>query len=55
MKRLYEVYLGEQREWVGRQLLSFEAMLEKQDLREIAQLRTQLVQTLDRFEGKVPL
>jgi molecular chaperone HscC len=51
LKRLFEMSLGDRREWVARQLLAYEGVLERQDPREIAQARVELLQSLDQFEG----
>jgi molecular chaperone HscC len=51
LKRLYEQHLGDAREWVGRQHAGFEAVLERQNPRDIAHAREQLTEVLDQFEG----
>jgi molecular chaperone HscC len=51
LKRLYEQHLGDAREWVGRQHSSFEAVLEKQNPRDIVHAREQLTEALNQFEG----
>lgn len=51
IKRLYEQSLGDRRAWVGQLLIRFEALLERQDPREIAHARAELTQLLDQFEG----
>lgn len=54
LKRLYEQYLGDRREWLGQQLSIYEKILEQQDPRDIAHARSDLSKLLDQFEG-VPL
>jgi molecular chaperone HscC len=51
LARLYEQNLGERREWVARHLSAFEALLERQDPRDIAHVRAELTRLLDQFEG----
>lgn len=51
LTRLYEVNLGELREWIAQRMLSFEKALQTQDPREIAHVRTDIVRGLDQFEG----
>jgi molecular chaperone HscC len=49
--RLYEQHLGERREWLGRQLSLFEAIVERQDPHAIAHARNELTRLLDQLEG----
>lgn len=51
LARLYEQHLGERREWLGRQLSLFEAIVERQDPRDIAHARSELTRLLDHLEG----
>jgi len=51
LARLYEQHLGERREWLGRQLSLFEAIVERQDPREIAHARSELARAMDLFDG----
>jgi molecular chaperone HscC len=51
LKRLFEQQLGEHREWVGRQLTAFEAVLERQNPRDIAHAREELTAALNQLEG----
>lgn len=51
LKRLFEQHLGDNREWVARQYAGFEAVLERQNPRDIAHAREQLTGLLDQFEG----
>jgi molecular chaperone HscC len=51
LKRLFQLNLGERREWVARNLVVFETALEKQDPREISHVRNQIVRSLEQFEG----
>jgi molecular chaperone HscC len=51
LARLYEQHLGERREWLGRQLSRFEALVDRQDPREIAHARSELIRVLDQLEG----
>jgi molecular chaperone HscC len=51
LKRLYEINIGDRREWVAQHLLAFEGVLQRQDPREIAQARVDLAGRLDQFEG----
>jgi molecular chaperone HscC len=51
LARLYEQYLGERREWLGRQLSLFEAIVERQEPRDIAHARSELTRLLDHLEG----
>ncbi len=50
-ERLFEESLGDLRQHVSRLLAGFEAVLARQDLREIAKARQELLQGLDRIEG----
>jgi molecular chaperone HscC len=51
-ERCYEMQLGDKRELVSRVITSFEAVLERQDPREVEQARTQLLAALDGIEGE---
>ena len=51
-RRCYEQFLGERRESVARILTVFEAVLDRQDPREIASALAQLHQALDAIEGE---
>lgn len=51
LKRLYEQNLGDRREWVGHQMQAFEAVLDRQDPREISHYCAQLTNALNQFEG----
>ena len=51
LKRLFEQHLGENREWVGRQYAAFEAVLGRQNPRDIAHAREELTVMLNQFEG----
>lgn len=51
-ERLYRELLGDKREAVGHYLARFISVLERQDLREIALARTELVEALDQIEGE---
>jgi molecular chaperone HscC len=51
LARLYEQYLGERREWLGRQLSLFEAIVERQEPHDIAHARSELTRLLDHLEG----
>lgn len=50
--RCYEEALGDQRHYLGQQIGQFQAVLERQDPRDIEQSRTELSEILDRFEGE---
>jgi molecular chaperone HscC len=50
-ERLFEESLGDLRQHVSRLIAGFEAVLARQDLREIAKARQELLQDLDRIEG----
>ncbi len=49
-ERLYEQSRGEEREWLGRQILRFEQLLASQDTRRIVPGRKTLCETLDQLE-----
>jgi len=49
-ERLYEQFKGDQREWLGVQLLRFEKLLASQDRHAIAAGRRDLAALLDRVE-----
>jgi molecular chaperone HscC len=50
-ERLFEESLGERRQHVSRLLATFEGVLARQDMREIAKARHELLLELDRMEG----
>ena len=54
-ERAYESFSGDAREAIGRWLLQFEAVLEGQDGRAIAEARTQLAEALDQLDEQSPL
>ena len=49
-ERLYESYLGEERERILQILRWFESVLERQDPKEVTQAQEELTLLLDRFE-----
>jgi len=51
LRRLYELHLGERREWVAQRLLAFEGALQGQDPREIAHVRAEITKGLDQLDG----
>ncbi|MFC4291534.1 Hsp70 family protein [Sphingorhabdus arenilitoris] len=51
-KRCFESLLGDERDYVGRLLLAYEGVLDRQEKREIDEFREQLVTELDRIEGE---
>jgi molecular chaperone HscC len=51
-ERCYEGFIGERRELIGRLILDFEAVLERQDPRLIDGARAELESSLDALEGK---
>ena len=51
LKRLFEQHLQDRRAWIGQQLAAFETVLDRQDPREIAQVRANITRNLDAFEG----
>ncbi|MBA16046.1 MAG: molecular chaperone HscC [Sphingomonas sp.] len=51
-QRCYESFIGDRRELVSRWLLQFEAALDTQDPRTIAEVREQLTTALDSIEGE---
>ncbi|HEX5183129.1 MAG TPA: Hsp70 family protein [Allosphingosinicella sp.] len=51
-ERCYEGFLAERRDFVGQLILAFEAVLERQDPREIATARAELEGQLDGLEGE---
>jgi molecular chaperone HscC len=51
-ERCYEGFIGERREFVGQLVLAFEAVLERQDPREIGAARADLERNLDSLEGE---
>lgn len=52
LSRCYESFLGEKREVIGQMLTAFEASLERQEAREISELRAQISAQLDALEGE---
>jgi molecular chaperone HscC len=54
-ERVYESFLGDAREFVGRWIAEFQGALEKQDPRQIADTRTALLEVLDNLEANPPL
>ncbi len=50
--RCYESLLGDMRDYVGRLLLQYEAVLERQEEREITEMREQVSAELDKIEGE---
>lgn len=50
-ERLYEELLSEHRDFVGKQITHFEAILERQDPEEIAEARRRLSELLNQLEG----
>jgi molecular chaperone HscC len=50
-ERLYEEFLSDRREHVGRLLAQFEAVLASQNEQQIARARAELTKELDRIEG----
>jgi molecular chaperone HscC len=53
--RCYEGFTGEMREAIGHWIVQYEAALERQDPREIADARGQLAARLDQIEAQSPL
>jgi molecular chaperone HscC len=51
LKRLYEQNLQDRRAWIGQQMAAFETALDRQDPREITQLRALISRNLDAFDG----
>jgi len=51
LKRLYEQNLQDRRAWIGQQMAAFETALDRQDPREITQLRSLISRNLDAFDG----
>jgi molecular chaperone HscC len=51
LKRLFEQHLQDRRAWIGQQLAAFETVLDRQDPREIVQIRADITRSLDAFEG----
>jgi molecular chaperone HscC len=51
LKRLYEQNLGERRDWLGQQIAAFEAVMERQDPRDILDVRERIGAVLNQFEG----
>ncbi len=50
LERLYQEYLGEQREMLGNWAAQFQRVLETQDERQIGEMRKHLEQQADHFE-----
>lgn len=50
--RCYEGFLGDMRDYVGRLISQFETILERQDLRQIEEMRVELEKQLDQIEGE---
>jgi molecular chaperone HscC len=50
-ERCYEGFVGERREYVGQLILDFEAVLQRQEPRPIAEARAELERELDGLEG----
>ena len=53
--RCYESHIGPAREAVGHWIGQFESVVERQDPRDIAIAREQLLRALDELEGRSPL
>lgn len=53
--RCYESFIGDAREAIGHWVIQYEATLERQDPREIADARQQLAVRLDQLEAQSPL
>lgn len=51
-KRCYESLLGDERQFIGQVMLSFEAVLNRQDQREIDEFRENFIAQLDQIEGE---
>jgi molecular chaperone HscC len=51
-ERCYGDMLGDRRAWVGQMILQFQAVLDGQDPRAIAEARGQLEEALDKIEGE---
>ncbi len=51
-ERCYESFLGERRAMIGQMMLGFEAVLERQDPREIERARRQIEEELNLIEGE---
>ena len=49
-ERIYLQLRGEQREWLGRQILEYESVLDKQDPRAIEPVRQQFEKIIDEIE-----
>jgi molecular chaperone HscC len=54
-ERLYEDFIGEQREWIGHGITQFAGALDSQDPRHISDARKALIAQLDAIEGASPL
>ncbi|MCL6249851.1 Hsp70 family protein [Altererythrobacter sp. KTW20L] len=54
-ERVYESFLGDAREFVGRWIAEFQGALEKQDPRQITDMRKGLLEVLDNLEANPPL
>jgi molecular chaperone HscC len=50
--RCYEQYLGDRRQLIGRLVSQFEAVLDRQDPREIETAREQFTAALDQIDGE---
>lgn len=50
--RCYESFLGERRDYIGKLILALEEVMEKQDPREIENVRKQIEEQLDALEGE---
>ncbi len=54
-ERVYESFLGDVRDFVGRWIADFQGALEKQDPRQIADVRKALLDMLDNLEANPPV
>jgi molecular chaperone HscC len=50
--RVYESSLGDLRDYVGQLMLQFEAVLERQEEREISEMRDRVTEEFDKIEGE---
>jgi molecular chaperone HscC len=51
-ERCYENFLGDHRQYIGELIAAFQLVLERQDPRETAELRTRIDAALDALEGE---
>ena len=54
-ERMYESFSGQVRDYIGQMILNFQAVIDAQEPRAIAEARERFAQALDELEGSSPL